>query len=129
LLRALIENENQEQALRLDLFDAGSGSDNVANDGIYSRYFTKYDGNNGRYTLRCQVKGNDDTNFITEKEGAIKLANLDHTRILERSYPLKPVAGSSPVCCGSSTGENVATKPTGNFTRQAGGVSFKVCFF
>ena len=49
--RALIEREDQEEAIRIDLRDKGAGSDQIANDGIYSRYFSRYDGFNGRYTL------------------------------------------------------------------------------
>ena len=70
--------------------DNGAGSDLIANDGIYSKYFTRYDGFNGRYTFRCQVKGDDDTMFVTQKSGAksvksskqgfIKWAVLDKNR-------------------------------------------------
>ena len=51
------DDSNSQQTIRLELFDNGSGSDLIANDGIYSRYFTKYDGKNERYSLKCQVKG------------------------------------------------------------------------
>ena len=68
--RALIEREDQDLAIRIDLSDNGAGSDLIANDGIYSKYFTRYDGFNGRYTFRCQVKGDDDTMFVTQKSGA-----------------------------------------------------------
>ena len=59
IYRALIERDdsNSQQTIRIDLFDNGSGSDLIANDGIYSRYFTKYDGKNERYSLKCQLKG------------------------------------------------------------------------
>ena len=40
IYRALIERENYE-AIRIDLRDNGAGSDLIANDGIYSRYFTR----------------------------------------------------------------------------------------
>ena len=66
----MIEREDQNEAIRIDLRDTGAGSDQIANDGIYSRYFSRYDGFGGRYTLRCQVKGDDETNFITQKSGA-----------------------------------------------------------
>ena len=55
--------------------DNGAGSDLIANDGIYSKYFTRYDGFNGRYTFRCQVKGDDDTMFVTQKSGAKSVSN------------------------------------------------------
>jgi len=53
--RAFVESGDEPQPITLDLFDNGSGSDLIANDGIYSRFFVKYDGKNGDYTLRCQV--------------------------------------------------------------------------
>ena len=102
--------------------DKGAGSDQIANDGIYSRYFSRYDGFNGRYTLRCQVKGDDDTNFITQKSGTKSILDITAD---SKSYPLNPTP-TSPVCCGSSTGNNVETSPTGNFTRKTNGNSFKV---
>ena len=119
--RAFIEREDQNEAIQIDLRDKGAGSDQIANDGIYSRYFSRYDGFNGRYTLRCQVKGDDDTNFITQKSGTKSILGPADSR----SYPLNTTA-TSPVCCGSSTGNNVETQPTGAFTRKANGNSFKV---
>ena len=120
--RALIEREDQDEAIRIDLRDKGAGSDQIANDGIYSRYFSRYDGFDGRYTLRCQVKGDDETNFITQKSGTKSIQEITAD---SKSYPLNPTA-TSPVCCGSSTGNNVETQPTGNFTRKTNGNSFKV---
>ena len=52
---AYIEREGEAAPIEIQLLDNGSGADNVADDGLYSRYFTKYDGKNGRYTLRCRV--------------------------------------------------------------------------
>ena len=129
--RALVEREDQNEAIRIDLKDSGAGSDLISNDGIYSRYFTRYDGFDGRYTFRCQVKGDDDTTFVTQKNGA---KSVIHNSKKGRSYPLKPSAATSPVCCGSSIGNNVITEPTGDFTRKVNGNSFKVrnakaCFF
>ena len=120
--RALIEREDQAEPIRIDLRDKGAGSDQIANDGIYSRYFSRYDGFNGRYTLRCQVKGDDETNFITQKSGTKSIQEITAD---SKSYPLNPTP-TSPVCCGSSTGNNIETQPTGNFTRKINGNSFKV---
>ena len=53
--RAYVERGDEPRPLTLDLLDNGSGADLIANDGIYSRYFIKYDGQAGDYTLRCQV--------------------------------------------------------------------------
>ena len=117
--RALIYKDNSNQPIHLDLFDNGSGSDIVANDGIYSRYFTQYNGHNGRYSLKCQVKGDEETGFIVQKNGAKSIGNSIKT------YPSKPSI-TSPVCCGSSSGDDIKTESTGNFTRKATGISFKV---
>ena len=119
----MIEREDQDEAIRIDLRDKGAGSDQIANDGIYSRYFSRYDGFNGRYTLRCQVKGDDETNFITQKSGTKSILEIIAD---SRSYPLNPSPATSPICCGSSSGNNVETSPTGNFTRKTNGNSFKV---
>ena len=116
--RAQIVKENEPQPIVLDLFDNGSGSDLVANDGIYSRYFTRYNGD-GRYSLKCQITGDQNTGFIVQKQG---------TKIFgTRTYPSKPTI-SSPICCGSSSGSNLKIQSTGNFTRKATGISFKVGF-
>ena len=119
----MIEREGQDVAIRIDLRDKGAGSDQIANDGIYSRYFSRYDGFDGRYTLRCQVIGDDDTDFITQKSGTKSISKLN---VDSRSYPLNPSKATSPICCGSSTGNNVETQKTGNFSRKTNGNSFKV---
>ena len=111
------------------MFDNGAASDQIANDGIYSRYFTKYDAKDEqvRYTMRCQVKGDDDTMFVTQKSGAMSLDTGIIGRLV-RSYPIDPsnTDMTTAICCGSSTGANVETESTGNFTRNANGNSFKV---
>ena len=99
-LSALIEKDDGDatNTIDLELFDNGSGSDFVANDGIYSRYFTKYT-NKTRYSVKCQIEGDDDTGFITQKEGTKSIAEmvqLETSRIF-RSYPAQP-SGTSPVC-------------------------------
>ena len=53
--RAYVEQEGKTVPIELKLIDDGSGADNVADDGIYSRFFAHYNGISGRYTLRCQV--------------------------------------------------------------------------
>uniref|UniRef100_A0A8C8REW1 Uncharacterized protein n=1 Tax=Pelusios castaneus TaxID=367368 RepID=A0A8C8REW1_9SAUR len=47
-------------AENLELLDNGSGADITKNDGIYSRYFTSFNGN-GRYNLKVQVQGKKET--------------------------------------------------------------------
>ncbi len=130
--RALIERGDQDRAVQVDLFDNGSGADLITNDGLYSRYFTKYDGYNGRYTLRCQVRGDEETDFITEREEVFQtqisdLVEFRWQRSLGnlKTYPQRP-GSHTPVCCGSSTGNNYVTEKTGEFLRQTNGGSFKV---
>jgi len=97
--------------IELELQDNGSGADNIANDGVYARYFSQYTGK-GRYSVKCQVIGTDDTKvndgFITSK----------------RSIPMLP---GTPMCCGSNT-INADSKltNTGNFSRQSAAGSFQV---
>ncbi|XP_038270243.1 calcium-activated chloride channel regulator 1-like [Dermochelys coriacea] len=47
-------------AVELKLLDDGSGADITKNDGIYSKYFTSFNGN-GRYNLKVRVQGKDKT--------------------------------------------------------------------
>ena len=102
------------------LRDGGSGADQIGNDGIYSRYFTQHSNqNNARYSLRCYVIGDDSTSVVTEKAGSINLSKV-------KAYPLDPTNPSTPICCGSSIGDNIQTELTGSFTRVANGFSFKV---
>ena len=41
--------------IEVQLSDNGRGADLIAEDGIYSSYFTDYKNKKGRYTLDCQV--------------------------------------------------------------------------
>ena len=118
----MIESDDQNQALRLKLSDTGSAADQIAGDGIYSRYFSKYESTDDtRFTLRCQVVGDENTNFVVSKTVAVKLKTLE----LLKSYPLDPTDSSSSICCGSTIGNDIKTELTGNFTRLATGKSFK----
>ena len=54
--RAYIDYENNgQEPLVLSLYDNGNGADLVANDGIYSKYFTQFKGGERRYSLNCRV--------------------------------------------------------------------------
>jgi len=115
-VKALVErpmdaNNTVYPAIELELQDNGSGADNIANDGVYARYFSQYTGR-GRYSVKCQVVGDDDTKvndgFITAK----------------KSIPMLP---GTPMCCGSNTiNPDSKLSNTGNFTRQAAAGSFQV---
>ena len=61
--RAYIDYENNgQEPLVLSLYDNGNGADLVANDGIYSKYFTQFNGGE-RYSLNCRVSSKSQ-NFI-----------------------------------------------------------------
>ena len=96
----------------LDLLDNGSGSDMTENDGIYSRYLTNL--NFGRFSLECQVNGNENTKVMK---------HLDESKT--GIYPLTPSL-KSPICCGSTSGDNFDTELSGHFTRFAKIQSLKV---
>ena len=64
VMEVLMKNGTIEKYSPIELYDNGNGADLVANDGLYSRYFTQFDGVNGRYTLKCQVYPN--LNFTRE---------------------------------------------------------------
>ena len=124
IFRAIIEREDEPIPLTVTLKDEGYGADQIANDGIYSRYFTQlssHDNTTTRYTLRCQVVGDESTSVVEEKVRAIDLK-------ASKSYPLNPNSPvqTNPICCGSSIGEDIVTQPTGEFTRVANGYSFRV---
>jgi len=115
-VKALVErpmdaNNTVYPAIELELQDNGCGADNIANDGVYARYFSQYTGR-GRYSVKCQVVGDDDTKvndgFITSK----------------KSIPMVP---GTPMCCGSNTiNPDSKLTNTGNFTRQSSAGSFQV---
>jgi len=110
-VKAYIERPQESgPALELELFDNGSGADSIQNDGIYTRYFTKYTGT-GRYSVKCEVSGGDGT-------------QINEGFIVDRSIPEKPIP--TPMCCGSNAlrPDSKLTK-TGNFSRQSAGGSFQ----
>ena len=117
--RAQIENENQTISLVLDLLDNGSGADRIANDGLYSRYFARYEGGDGRYIIKCQVKSTDSS----EVNGGF----INSKRFINdfgRAYPADPTQATPP-CCGSDTiTQDIIREPTGDFKRIAAGGSF-----
>ena len=118
---AYIESEYNPSPLEISLLDTGSNPDNVANDGVYARYFTTFDSSKEpvRYSLKCQVEGTDSSQinqgFIDARRHRIK-----------RSLPSTP-SMDNPICCGSNTvTDNSILKPTGNFRRASAGGSIEV---
>ena len=71
--------------------------------GIVSRYFTQFTGK-GRYSVKCQVTGTDDT-------------GVNGGFIAAKVFPRVPDP-HSPLCCGSDAmPPGSVVTPTGNFTR------------
>ncbi|TRY62999.1 hypothetical protein TCAL_08293 [Tigriopus californicus] len=109
---ANIERAGEAQAISITLFDDGKGPDLIANDGLYSRYFARFD-EDGRYLIRCQVQGDENTNVN---------GGFTNSRI----YPAKPGL-AAPLCCGSNTlMPGTLQEPTGDFERTSAGGSIKV---
>lgn len=119
LHRAQIEKDGQSSDITLTLFDNGSGADRIANDGIYSRYFARYDNGEGRYLVKCQVSNTDDSEI---NGGFINGRNWLSSA---KAYPIgSPL---TPPCCGSTTvSGSTSSTPTGNFTRKASGGAIKL---
>ena len=87
----------------IELFDNGASADTLADDGIYSRYFTAAS-SQGRYTVECEI-WDDGSAYINN-------GFLTNTARLAAGNPLM--------------GRKSTSKRIGSFTRIADGGSFKV---
>ncbi|KAI4882946.1 hypothetical protein NFI96_015881, partial [Prochilodus magdalenae] len=96
----------------LYLLDNGAGADNLKNDGIYSRYFTKL--KNGRYSLKVQVIHHDGaiSGSPSKHSGAMYVPGY----MVDGKVQLNPK--KPPV--------SVQPADVGSFTRTATGESFVV---
>ncbi|CAL4114423.1 unnamed protein product, partial [Meganyctiphanes norvegica] len=116
-------------AIELDLLDNGAGADNMANDGIYSRYLMTT--MTGRFSVKAQVW--DDGNsyisggFLTSKKQKHAYQHpLSSVSRVKRSAPADPFEAPN-YCCGSEMPFDPETStPTGSFTRVVAGGSLKV---
>ncbi|KAI9559824.1 hypothetical protein GHT06_013831 [Daphnia sinensis] len=102
-VKAFLVKPNAESEI-LDLMDDGANADTMANDGVYSKFYTGATVK-GRYTVKCQVVSNDDTLI---SQGFFGSASLQ-------------LHGTDKVFDGSD--ERI---PLHNFTRIASGGSFQV---
>jgi len=119
---AYVTYEEDSEPVALELSDNGRGADLIAEDGIYSAYFTKYNVETGRYTLGCETT-NDDEAVVIKHD---KTASSASVGSLNDNDPNDP-GPHSPRCCGSTTANAKVTKvKTGKFERTSSGGSFKV---
>uniref|UniRef100_A0A0P6FLQ1 Calcium-activated chloride channel regulator 4, 30 kDa form n=1 Tax=Daphnia magna TaxID=35525 RepID=A0A0P6FLQ1_9CRUS len=100
-VKAFLVKPNDESEI-LDLLDNGVNADTVADDGVYSRYFTGAT-MKGRYTVKCQVVSNNDT-----------------------AQGLGFFGSASPQLHGNLIDGNDNATPISSFTRIASGGSFQV---
>ncbi|XP_069497828.1 calcium-activated chloride channel regulator 1-like [Ambystoma mexicanum] len=101
----------------LELYDSGAGADVVKNDGIYSRYFTAFDGD-GRYSLKVRAEGRDKTTrrgFRMQRSQALYVPGYLENGVPQMN-PLRPVV----------TGDQAKL---GVFTRTTSSGSFVVSGF
>uniref|UniRef100_A0A8C4T0Q8 Chloride channel accessory 1 n=1 Tax=Erpetoichthys calabaricus TaxID=27687 RepID=A0A8C4T0Q8_ERPCA len=64
---AFIESDTNKEEFQL--LDNGAGADIIKNDGVYSGYFFKFNGN-GRYSLKVKVQGSEKVTKLSFRKGA-----------------------------------------------------------
>ncbi|XP_063796035.1 calcium-activated chloride channel regulator 1-like [Pseudophryne corroboree] len=108
---AFIEAQNGK-VITLPLLDNGAGADIIKNDGIYSRYFTEYQGN-GRHNLKVRVdnKGKDEKVAIPSSRALYLPGYVENGTII--SNPPKPKPTSE-------------TQNFGDFSRTSTGGAFSI---
>ncbi|XP_049513444.1 calcium-activated chloride channel regulator 1 [Dermacentor silvarum] len=72
--------------IEMELFDNGLGADVTANDGIYSAYFTQFEGT-GRYSVSARVIGGNDSVIVKGRQAS---------GALPASQPSAPPTGGAP---------------------------------
>uniref|UniRef100_A0A8C0G781 VWFA domain-containing protein n=1 Tax=Chelonoidis abingdonii TaxID=106734 RepID=A0A8C0G781_CHEAB len=101
-------------AVELKLLDDGSGADINKNDGIYSKYFTSFNGN-GRYNLKVRVQGRSQTVRLGRRQSrALYVPGYIENGEIKMNAPRPEVSD-----------EEIQTK-LGSFNRVASGGSFVV---
>ncbi|KAE8610706.1 hypothetical protein XENTR_v10012212 [Xenopus tropicalis] len=108
---AIIEPVNGN-LVTLELWDNGAGADIVKNDGIYSRYYTEFQGN-GRYGLKVRVEnGNKKSRLALPRGRALYIPGyLENEQIIMN--PSRPVINDEDL-------------NLGEFSRTTSGGSFVV---
>ncbi|ROL43988.1 Calcium-activated chloride channel regulator 3A-1 [Anabarilius grahami] len=112
-VRAYLESQSGSPQ-ELQLLDNGAGADAFKDDGVYSRYFTKFE--NGRISLKVRVKNQDGQARFSfpKRTGAPYIPGYVVNGVVELNPP-KPPVSEEPL-------------EVGSFTRTAIGESFEVAF-
>ncbi|KAL8178363.1 UNVERIFIED_CONTAM: hypothetical protein K2H54_043528 [Gekko kuhli] len=99
-------------AVKLELYDTGSGADLFKNDGIYSRYFTSFNGD-GRYNIKIHVQGKDKTvRRVRRYSQALYVPGYVENGVIKMNTPRPEVS------------EDEIQPDIGHFSRIASGGSF-----
>ncbi|XP_077189222.1 calcium-activated chloride channel regulator 1-like [Paroedura picta] len=99
-------------AVELELYDTGSGADILKHDGIYSRYFTSFNGD-GRYNIKIRVQGKDETvRRVRGYSQALYMPGYVENGVVKMNTPRPEVS------------EDDIQTNLGNFSRVASGGSF-----
>ncbi|XP_015272193.1 PREDICTED: epithelial chloride channel protein-like [Gekko japonicus] len=99
-------------AIELELYDTGSSPDIFKNDGIYSRYFTSFNGD-GRYNIKIRVQGKDKTvRRVRRYSQALYVPGYVENGVIKMNTPRPEVS------------EDEIQPDIGNFSRIASGGSF-----
>ncbi|XP_015272169.1 PREDICTED: epithelial chloride channel protein-like [Gekko japonicus] len=98
--------------VELELYDTGSGADILKHDGIYSRYFTSFNGD-GRYNIKIRVQGKDKTvRRVRRYSQALYVPGYVENGVIKMNMPRPEVS------------EDEIQPDIGNFSRIASGGSF-----
>ncbi|XP_060088135.1 calcium-activated chloride channel regulator 1-like [Heteronotia binoei] len=99
-------------AVELELYDTGSGADILKHDGIYSRYFTSFNGD-GRYNIKIRVQGKDKTvKRVRRYSPALYVPGYVENGVIKMNPPRPEVS------------EDEIQPDLGSFSRIASGGSF-----
>uniref|UniRef100_A0ACB8F3J0 Uncharacterized protein n=1 Tax=Sphaerodactylus townsendi TaxID=933632 RepID=A0ACB8F3J0_9SAUR len=99
-------------AVELQLHDSGVGADIRKSDGIYSRYFTSFNGN-GRYNVKVHVQGTDKAvGYVQRYNQALYVPGYVEDDVIHMNTPRPEVS------------EDEIQPDLGNFSRIASGGSF-----
>ncbi|XP_049275849.1 calcium-activated chloride channel regulator 1 [Rhipicephalus sanguineus] len=94
MVTATVVRPSKGDQIEIELFDNGLGADVTANDGIYSAYFTQFEGT-GRYSVSARVIGGSDSVIVKGRKAS---------GALPASQPTAPAGGELPPADGNISG-------------------------